>query len=482
MTTMTKSLIGASPDLFSTWDDLPWSAIEKQVRRQQMRIAKAIRSGRVGKAKALQRLLTSSFYGKCLAVKRVVFNKGAKTPGVDTVLWRTSHQRMKGVMALRRRGYHALPLKRIYIPKKGGKLRPLSIPTMKDRAMQSLWKLALDPICEEKADPNSYGFRPKRSAADAIEQCHIVLSRGNSAQWILEGDIKSCFDKISHDWLLENIPMDKTILKKFLKAGFMLDGKYAPTGEGTPQGGILSPTLTVMTLTGLEAEIKSCFKRGTKANVICYADDFIITAASREILETKVLPQVVAFLKQRGLSLSDEKTRICHIDEGFDFLGFNIRKYKGKLLTKPSKASVKGFLKGIRETIRSFATARSAILIHHLNPKIRGWCQYYRHSCASKAFSYIGHQIYVSLAQWVHRRHARMSQAKALKKYFKSFGLRNWVFAATMTVGGQKKTLQLYNAAGTGIKRHIKIRGLAHPFDPRFKEYFEMRKKRTTRT
>jgi len=271
--------------------------VEKNVNRLQMRIAKAIRSGRIGKAKALQRILTHSFYGKCLAVKRVVLNKGAKTPGVDNVLWRTTRQRMNGVMTLKRKGYKPQPLKRIYIPKKGGKLRPLSLPTMKDRAMQALWKLALEPICEEQADPNTYGFRPKRSAADAIEQCFLDLSRKLSASWVLEGDIKSCFDKISHDWLLKTIPMDKVILGKFLKAGFMEKGRCFPTEEGTPQGGIISPTLAVMALTGLEKGLKSRFKRGTKVNIVFYADDFIITGNSRELFE-KILR------RGRGLATS----------------------------------------------------------------------------------------------------------------------------------------------------------------------------------
>ena len=360
--TTSLPMTGAAPTYFVNWEDIKWSTVEKHVNRLQMRIAKAMRLGRVGKAKALQRILTHSFYGKCLAVKGIVLNKGEKTSGVDKVLWCTPQQRMKGVMALKRRGYKPQPLKRIYIPKKGGKLRPLSIPTMADRAMQSLWKLALEPICEEQADPNTYGFRPKRSAADALDQCFIVLSRKQSAHWILEGDIKSCFDKISHEWLLKNIPMDKEILGNFLKAGFMEKGSCYPTEEGTPQGGIISPTLAVMTLTGLEATIRKRFKRGSKVNTIFYADDFIITGPNRELLESEVKPLVEDFLKERGLELSPEKTTICHIDEGFDFLGFNIRKYKGKFLSKPSTESLRRFLAGVREDIKSFNSLQVSVI------------------------------------------------------------------------------------------------------------------------
>lgn len=475
MTTMNTSLIGAASAGQVTWDELCWPTIERQVRRLQMRIAKATREGRIARAKALQWILTHSFYGKCLAVKRVVLNKGSKTPGVDKVLWRTSNQRMQGVLSLKRRGYESKPLKRIYIPKKENKLRPLSIPTMKDRAMQSLWKLALEPICEEQADPNSYGFRPKRCADDAISQCHIVLSKRHSAQWILEGDIKSCFDKISHDWCLRNIPMDKIILGKFLKAGFMADGKYFPTMEGTPQGGVISPTLTVMVLTGLEKELKSRFKRGTKVNIVFYADDFIITGASKDILKAEVLPHVEAFLKKRGLELSKEKTNIYHIEEGFDFLGFNIRKYKNKLLTKPSKARVKTFLKDIRGNIKFLRACSAELLIHTLNPKIRGWAQYFKHASSSRTFAHIDFKIYESLAGWVHRRHSRRSRVWALKRYFKSCGLRNWVFSAVSKSNNLPKVVRLVSAATTHVRRYVKIKGEAHPYNPNFTEYLGKR-------
>jgi len=239
--TTTKSIGASSANLDAkSWNKLPWLKINKLVLRLQMRIAKATLEGKIGRAKALQRLLTSSFNAKCLAVKRVTSNKGAKTPGVDRILWRSDRQKICAILSLKRKGYHPLPLRRICVPKKSNKqsLRPLSIPSMKDRAMQALWHLALEPIAEYRADPNSYGFRPKRSAKDAIEQCFNVLSKRPSAQYVFDGDIKSCFDKISHEWLLQNIPMDKVILGKFLKAGFMLEGSFYPIISGVPQGGL----------------------------------------------------------------------------------------------------------------------------------------------------------------------------------------------------------------------------------------------------
>jgi len=207
---------GASPAKSINWNAINWQKVIEIVRRLQMRIAKAIREGKRGKVKALQRLLTHSFYAKLLAVKRVTENSGRKTPGVDGIIWKNSQERMQAAQTLKQRGYQPQPLRRIYIPKKNSatKHRPLGIPTMKDRAMQALYLLALEPIAETQADKNSYGFRVKRSCADAMEQCFKALAKKSSAQWILEGDIKSCFDKISHLWLQENILMDRNILHK----------------------------------------------------------------------------------------------------------------------------------------------------------------------------------------------------------------------------------------------------------------------------
>lgn len=238
------------------------------MRRLQMRIAKAFREGKHGKVKALQWILTHSFYAKVLAVKRVVQNRGAKTPGVDNVRWKTPRQMMKAASSLKRRGYQTKPLKRIYIPKKQkGKLRPLSIPTMQCRAMEALYLLALEPIAETMADKNAYGFRTLRSTADAIEQCFKALCQKQLAQYILEGDIRACFDTISHQWLLQNIPMDKEMLGKWLAAGYIDKGKLYPTEFGTPQGGLCSPTLLVITLSGLEKAVKSVTKPKDKVHV-----------------------------------------------------------------------------------------------------------------------------------------------------------------------------------------------------------------------
>ena len=308
MTEINSLLSGAPDSGNSAWQSIHWKQAKVHVRRLQMRIAKAFREGKLGKVKALQWLLTHSYYAKLLAVKRVTSNKGAKTPGIDNIVWRTPKQKMQAALSLKRRGYKAQPLRRIYIPKKQqGRYRPLSIPVMHCRAQQALHLLALEPISETMADKNSYGFRPLRSTADALGQCFLALCRQHSPEYILEGDIKSCFDTISHQWLLKHATMDKMMLQKWLSAGYIEKDQLCVTEQGTPQGGIISPTLLNITLSGLEKAVKSATKREDKINVIIYADDFIITGVTKEVLENKVKPVVENFLNERGLVLSDEE-------------------------------------------------------------------------------------------------------------------------------------------------------------------------------
>lgn len=216
------------------WASIDWNKARAYVKKLQMRIVKAQQEGHYSKVKTLQWLLTHSFYAKALAVKRVTSNRGKNTAGVDHELWLTPEAKFKAINKLKRRGYRPQPLKRVYIPKKNGKLRPLSIPTMTDRAMQTLYMFALEPLAETYGDPNSYGFRIGRSTHDAIEQCFTDLNKGKSPEWILEGDIKGCFDHISHEWLMENIPMDTQVLQKWLKCGFVDTKQLFPTEEGTP--------------------------------------------------------------------------------------------------------------------------------------------------------------------------------------------------------------------------------------------------------
>ncbi|MQT77282.1 group II intron reverse transcriptase/maturase, partial [Pseudomonas helleri] len=376
---------GAPSHAERMWLQANWGLIKEEVKRLQARIAKATMEGRWGKVKALQHLLTRSHSGKMLAVKRVTENRGKRTPGVDGKIWATPAAKWSGMESMRHRSYRALPLRRIYIPKSNGQKRPLGIPRMLCRSMQALWKLALEPVSESLADPNSYGFRPNRSTADAIEYCFITLAKRTSPVWVLEGDIRGCFDNFSHEWMLKNIPMDKTILRRWLQAGFIDEGTLFATQAGTPQGGIISPVIANMALDGLEAAVHASVgptkraREKSKINVVRYADDFVVTGISKEILEHSVLPAVRRFMAIRGLELSEEKTKITHIAEGFDFLGQNVRKYQGKLLIKPANKSVKALLGKVREIVKNNKSATQANLILQLNPIIRGWAMYHRH-------------------------------------------------------------------------------------------------------
>lgn len=323
---MTAQKAGALRDDANKWQSIDWKHAQREVRRLQVRIAKAVKENRWNKVRSLQNLLTHSFYAKLLAVKRVTSNKGKKTPGIDGVLWRGARAKWRAACSLRRRGYRPQPLRRIYIKKKNGKLRPLSIPTIYDRSQQALYKLALAPVAETTADNNSYGFREGRSCADAVSSAFNALSKPNSAPWVLEGDIKGCFDNISIKWMLDNTPMDKTILRKWLKTGYVENGIHYPARKGVPQGGIISPTISNMVLDGLEEAVRRAVPRRRRINFVRYADDFIITGKSKTILQEVIQPVVENFLAERGLALSPEKTVITHIKDGFTFLGQPVKR------------------------------------------------------------------------------------------------------------------------------------------------------------
>ena len=484
----TAKTVGAVSSEATEWYAIDWQAIHRNVRRLQARIVKAVKAGRWGKVRALQRLLTHSFSGKVFAVRRVTENQGKKTPGVDREIWDTPEKKAQAVRELKRWGYQPQPLRRVYIPKSDGvTMRPLGIPTMKDRAQQALHLLALDPVVETMADNNSYRFRQQRSCADAMEQCFNTLSKSQHPQWLLEGDIKSCFDRISHDWLLIHVPMDRVILQKWLKAGYMDKHVLHETTDGTPQGGIISPALANCVLDGLERLLKEKFptKRrlpslGGKVscvNLIRYADDFIITGRTKELLEREIKPLVEQFLRSRGLELSPKKTVITHVEQGFDFLGQNVRKYpNGKLLIKPSKRNVKVFLDGIRKIIKAGLGLSAAELINWLNPKIWGWANYHRHVVSKRAFQRVDNAIFISLWQWARRRHQRKSPVWLKKKYFERQGHNNWrFFGESCDKEGIPHKVRLLFASRTPIQRHVKVKSEANPYDPAYETYFEKR-------
>jgi RNA-directed DNA polymerase len=467
---------GALIDDAKKWNSIDWSYIRRQVRRLQVRIAKAVKEKRWNKVKALQYLLTRSLYAKLLAVKRVTSNKGKNTPGVDGVLWRGARAKWRALWSLRRRGYKPHPLRRIDILKKNGKNRPLSIPTMYDRAMQALYKLALAPVAETTADRNSYGFREGRGCADAIAAAFNALSKPNSATWVLEGDIMGCFDNITHEWMLRNIPMDKVILQKWLKAGYVENGITYPTRKGTPQGGILSPTLANMALDGLEEAVRSAVPRRSRVNFIRYADDFIITGKSKRLLERSVRPAVEAFLAERGLILSKEKTVITYIKKGCTFLGQTFRKHGCVLHITPSKEGVLALVRKVGALIRKYVSAPMPVLIKKLNETLRGWANYHRHVVASDAFCRIDSYVFEQLWRMLRRRHSRESKGWLIKRYWSATGRKHVFAVRAKTAKGLKRVYQVQRMSAIGIRRYIKVKADANPYLSEYAPYFWRRR------
>lgn len=467
-------------ELIAQWKTIDWRRAENSVNNLQSRIARAAKEENWSEVHRLTRLLTRSYFARLLAVRQVTSSDGGVTPGVDGIVWLTPAEKMRGALNLNTRGYRALPLTRIYIPKKNGKLRPLSIPTIRDRAMQALFSMALTPVEYVTGDRSSFGFRKGRSQHDACHQIGVCLSKRSSATWVLEADIRACFDMISHDWLCANIPMKKSILKQFLKAGFMEGSQLHPTDSGTPQGGVLSPTLANMTLNGLEKALGTMFystKKGRitkkrnkhKVNLIRYADDMIITADTKETAE-KVKQILTEFLKERGLELSEEKTLITHISEGFTFLGWVFRKYGDKYGSRPSKGSIQSIVTKVHDIMRKGRSWSQDSIIGAINPILRGWGNYHKHVSASKTFVGIDSIIFNMCYAWAKRRHPGESKRIVADKYWHRKGSRKWVFST--------ESQELISLAKVHIKNYCMVKLDMNPYTDR--EYFEGRYQKPT--
>jgi RNA-directed DNA polymerase len=460
------------------WESINWKAVDKRINKLQTRITKATLRGNRNLVKKLQHLLTSSFYAKLSAVRRVTSNKGKRTPGIDNQRWQSPSAKYKAALGLKTKGYKAKPLKRIYIEKKGKKKkRPLGIPTMHDRAIQALYAMALDPIAEATADNTSFGFRKKRGINDAASHIFNYSAKNKGTQWILEGDIKGCFDNINHQWLMENIPIDKKILKQLLKAGFIYKRELFPTQQGTPQGGILSPIMANITLDGIEKKIKEKYwatKKGIidarynthRINYTRYADDFIVSADSKEdLLEIKEI--ITQHLTQRGLTLSEEKTLITNLNDGFDFLGWNFKKYNGKLLITPSKDSFKSVVEKLKTVIHGHRGKSQTDLLKALNPIIIGWANNHRNVCAKQAYVKLDGAVFNALWRWAKRRHSNKSKKWIKNRYWTRTLFRDWIFS--------DGNIKLKHASDTKITRHRIIKFEANPYLPSHRRYYYYR-------
>jgi RNA-directed DNA polymerase len=459
------------------WATIIWRAVEKNVRRLQERIYRATERQAWRQVRNLQKLLARSISNKLLAIRLVTQqNQGRKTPGVDGMVYDTPEKRWAfSQEKLSLKGYRPTAVKRVYIPKGEGKQRPLGIPTMKDRVMQAIVKAALEPEWEAKFEANSYGFRPGRRAMDAIEQLHNTLNKPGSSDWILDADLKGCFDNIAHEPLLARIPVFTTTIRRWLKAGVVELGHYTETDSGTPQGGVISPLLANIALDGMERlfggetkqgqPVRPSNKRGWKKGIslIRYADDFVVTTPSKQVIEQEVLPRLNHFLNQRGLSLNQAKTRIVHRQEGFNFLGFTIRRFGRKLLVKPLKEKVQAHLCHLKHILMTNRQATIDQIVQKLNPVIWGWANYYQHVAAKETFTYVEHRLWHLMWRWAKRRHPTKNAKWVKQHYYKQMGRRQMVF------GNQNVTLR--NPVSMSIIRYAKVIGRHSPYNPALRDY-----------
>jgi RNA-directed DNA polymerase len=477
---------GPDDDLLD-WSQVDWRTVEQNVRRLRQRIFTASKAGDLPRVRRLQKLMLRSRCNALLSVRRVTEqNAGRLTAGIDgeVVLTPEAKAELVGRVQHPTEPVKAMPVRRVYIPKAGGKKRPLGIPVILDRVNQARIVNALEPEWEARFEPRSYGFRPGRGCHDAIQAIFNVV-KGNNPQrrWVLDADLAGAFDKIAHDHILGMLGTfpARGMVKQWLRAGVVENGRLFRTVEGTPQGGVVSPVLLNVALHGMEQAAGVSYNahgwtRSDSPVLIRYADDMVVFCHSSQDAE-QIKARLVAWLAPRGLSLNEDKTQIVTLDDGFDFLGFNVRRYNNKPLIKPSSAAIRRIRERLRNEMRSLRGVNVSGVIKRLNPIIRGWAAYYRTQVSSDTFSALDNYVWKLTYKWAKLSHPNKSRHWIISRYFGQFNQSRqdrWVF------GNRQRGSYLHKFSWTSIIRHQLVPGQASLDDPSLTEYWTRRRRKAT--